>query len=125
TCYREVEADDVVLAQMIAYALPSAFDNYKAIMSGLIASITDPSASVYPHLSKINNRALIIVGEKDIRTSLDSHRKGAARMGNAQLLSIPECGHLPFLELPEVFNTVVARFLAGEDVGHRPKLEQQ
>jgi 2-hydroxy-6-oxonona-2,4-dienedioate hydrolase len=121
TCYHEVQADDIVLTQMIAYALPGAFENYKAIMSGLIASIADPAASVYPHLSKINNRALIMVGEKDIRTSLDSHRKGAARMGSAHLFSIPDCGHLPFLEMPEVFNTVVARFLAGEDVGDRPK----
>jgi pimeloyl-ACP methyl ester carboxylesterase len=121
TCHLEVEAEDIVLTQMTAYALPHAFENYKAIMSGLIDSIVDPAATVYPHLGAIRNRTLVIVGEQDPRTSLEAHWEGAKRMPDARLVRVPDCGHLPFLEYPQLFNDIVTRFLDGEEVGERPR----
>ncbi|MGH7321378.1 MAG: alpha/beta fold hydrolase [Candidatus Rokuibacteriota bacterium] len=56
--------------------------------------------------------ALLIVGERDHWC-----RKPAEFMArtipSAELVVIPEAGHLPNLEQPAAFNDVVARFLAG------------
>jgi pimeloyl-ACP methyl ester carboxylesterase len=50
----------------------------------------------------------VVAGEKDRRTPPESNAKRiAAAAHNATLLMIPECGHLPHLEFPEIFNAAV------------------
>jgi pimeloyl-ACP methyl ester carboxylesterase len=50
----------------------------------------------------------VVVGEKDLRTPPETNaRKIAAALPNATLRMIPNCGHLPHLEFPEIFNAVV------------------
>jgi len=120
TCHRRPEAEDILLTQITAYAQPGMGAAYKAIIDGVSATAADPEATVHPHLETLAMRSLVIVGEQDIRTSYAAHRAGAARMPDARILRLPDCGHLPFLELPEVFNDALARFLAGEAVGERP-----
>ncbi len=116
TCFRPVDAPELLALQMTVYARHGALDDYNSIMEGLIASVTDPNATVYPHLELIRTRTLVIVGDRDVRTSYQSHADGAKRMPDAQVVRIPECGHLPFLEDPDNFNDLVTRFLAGETV---------
>jgi pimeloyl-ACP methyl ester carboxylesterase len=119
TCYRPPSADDILLTQLTAYARPGAAESYKSIIDGLIASVTDPAATVYPHLEKIRTRTLALVGANDTRTSAPAHRDGAARMPNATFASLPECGHLPFVERPAEFNALLSEFLQG--AAHSPE----
>lgn len=115
TCLRAPQADDILVSQMTAYALPGALERYRSIIDSLIASVTDPTATAYPRLEQLTMRALVIVGEQDIRTSYEAHRLGCLRMGRARLVRLAECGHLPFLEMPDEFNEAVAGFLTGID----------
>lgn len=86
SCFEAPPAEDLLLAQITAYALP--------------------------HLERIAARTLVVIGEDDPRTSRATHEAGVARIPDARLLAYPRCGHLPFLELPDRFNADVAAFLA-------------
>jgi pimeloyl-ACP methyl ester carboxylesterase len=50
----------------------------------------------------------IVSGEKDTRTPPEANAKRiAAAATHARLQTVPDCGHLPHLEYPEVFNAAV------------------
>jgi pimeloyl-ACP methyl ester carboxylesterase len=54
----------------------------------------------------------IVSGEKDTRTPPETNAKRiAAAAPNATLQTVPNCGHLPHLEHPEVFNAAVLEVL--------------
>ena len=113
TCFRAPAADDILVSQMTAYALPGALDRYRSIIDSLIASVNEPTATAYPRLEQLTMRALVLVGEEDIRTSYEAHRLGCLRMGDARIVRLADCGHLPYLEKPEEFNDAVGEFLVG------------
>jgi pimeloyl-ACP methyl ester carboxylesterase len=76
-----------------------------------------PQQPALPRLGQIAVPTLIVVGEQDIP---DVHAHcGAiqAAIPGAQRLVLPGSGHLPHLEIPDVFNRVVLEFLA--EVGQR------
>lgn len=62
-------------------------------------------------VSNINCPTLIIAGEQDIlippRHSKSLHKK----IKGSELISIPNCGHVPSIEKPAEFNEIVYRFL--------------
>jgi 2-hydroxy-6-oxonona-2,4-dienedioate hydrolase len=111
TCFRAPAADDIHLAHITAYALPGAEAAYRSIIQGLSATAGDPACTVYPHLEEIRAQTLVVLGRNDVRTSVQSHDAGVRRMRDARLLVLDDCGHLPFLEVPGVFNASVAEFL--------------
>ncbi|MEK7945617.1 alpha/beta hydrolase [Pigmentiphaga sp. YJ18] len=121
TCFRPPDADDILVAHMTAYALPGAAEAYRDIMDRLARSMDEGEALAFPYLEDIVARTLVIIGRDDTRTSLAAHRDGAARMRDAGLLCLNECGHLPFLEHPQRFNEAVSRFLAGAAAGERAR----
>jgi pimeloyl-ACP methyl ester carboxylesterase len=54
----------------------------------------------------------IVSGELDRRTPPESNAKRiAAAAPNARLQTVPNCGHLPHLEHPDVFNAAVLEML--------------
>jgi len=56
----------------------------------------------------------ILSGELDQRTPPEQHAKRiAAALPNGALQMIPNCGHLPHLEHPGVFNAAVLEILAS------------
>ena len=57
--------------------------------------------------------AWIVVGQDDIRASMESHLRGAERMPYATVSLYERCGHLPFLEYPERFNSEAMSFLSA------------
>jgi len=58
--------------------------------------------------------ALTIQGEHDPSCPLEGARTWAAWLRNARLLIIPEAGHMPFVEDPDLFYASVDTFLNGE-----------
>jgi len=63
----------------------------------------------------------IIVGEKDTRTPPDTNaRRIAAAAPQATLTVLPNCGHLPHLEFPEIWNAAVLQMLKASKELHAP-----
>lgn len=54
----------------------------------------------------------VLVGEQDQRTPPETNaRRIAAALANGSLMMIPNCGHLPHLEFPQIFNAAVLEML--------------
>lgn len=64
-----------------------------------------------PILSDIQVPSLIVVGEEDFFTPQPIARLMSDAIPDAQLAVIPGAGHLPNMEKPEEFNTIVYSFL--------------
>jgi pimeloyl-ACP methyl ester carboxylesterase len=62
-------------------------------------------------LSSINVPTLVLVGDHDALTPPDEARKMAAAIPNAELVVIPEAGHLAPYENPKAANDAILRFL--------------
>ncbi len=66
-------------------------------------------------LPKIDIPTLVIHGEDDLIVSVQEAETMAAAIPTAELHILPDAGHLPNLEQPEIFNDIVAAFL--EELG--------
>jgi 3-oxoadipate enol-lactonase len=64
-----------------------------------------------PVLPSIANPTLVVVGELDAATPLALAREMAATIKGAQYILLPDCGHCPPLEQPEVFLSAIGPFL--------------
>lgn len=109
--------EEILVAQLTAYALPDRFTAYKATIAGMLATLADPAHQIFARLEAIAVPTLVVVGGNDARATIPTHRAGRERIPGARLLVIDRAGHLPYMEHPEVFNTALGRFLAGETVG--------
>lgn len=64
-------------------------------------------------LKQLRHPTLIIHGLEDPLVPFVNAERLAALIPNAQLYSIPACGHIPSMEHPELFNRVVADFASN------------
>src|SRR5262249_23204757 len=55
--------------------------------------------------------ALVLTGENDNTTPRHCSEELKEAIPNSFLAIIPDCGHLPHLEVPGVYNEIVTRFL--------------
>jgi len=63
-------------------------------------------------LSKINTKTLLVVGEDDITEfPLEDADLFVRELPDAELVKIPKAGHLACIEQPEVFNSLLERFI--------------
>jgi pimeloyl-ACP methyl ester carboxylesterase len=66
---------------------------------------------VTPLLPTIHVPTLIAVGEEDTITPVALSQQMHEAIRGSELAVIPRVGHLPNLEQPDAFNTIVTRFL--------------
>ena len=78
------------------------------------AIYADPVVSDWP---RIKARTLVIGGEKDGANYPGGARHVAEKVQNGQLCIIPNIGHNPQFEAPDLLYPPLLRFLKGEDVG--------
>lgn len=64
----------------------------------------------YNYLKSINLPTLVIVGENDFFTPVSEMRDIAAQIPNAAFEIIPNAGHMPNMEQPEIFNKKISDF---------------
>jgi 3-oxoadipate enol-lactonase len=64
-----------------------------------------------PVLERIAVPTLIVVGEEDELTPPEESRKMRERIAGAELVTIPEAGHLSSLERPDTFSEALGGFL--------------
>ncbi|MBN8703338.1 MAG: alpha/beta hydrolase [Bacteroidetes bacterium] len=62
-------------------------------------------------LPQIKCPVLLIWGENDTITPLDTAQKFNARIPNSKLVVLPKCGHAPMIEYPELFAYEVEKFV--------------
>jgi pimeloyl-ACP methyl ester carboxylesterase len=65
-------------------------------------------------LRQITNPALIIWGAKDRILPVSHGKKGYDKIPDARLRIIPDAGHTPFIDLPEVFKDIILHFIKPE-----------
>lgn len=80
-----------------------------AIAAALYRMMARPDST--GDLARITCPTLVIVGARDVLTPPDLSRDMHKRIVGARLDVVPEAGHLPNLEQPESFNSVLAAFL--------------
>ncbi len=66
-----------------------------------------------PTLSGIACPTLVLCGEQDTRTTLAPHELMAREIPGAQLVTIPDCGHMVTLERPEAVAAALRGWLAS------------
>ncbi|HEY7298836.1 MAG TPA: alpha/beta fold hydrolase [Xanthobacteraceae bacterium] len=64
-----------------------------------------------PFLSSITCPTLVLVGDSDALTPLVRSQEIAAGIQRANLVVVPECGHLSTLERPEAVNAALAEWM--------------
>jgi pimeloyl-ACP methyl ester carboxylesterase len=66
-----------------------------------------------PLLEEIAVPTLVVVGEEDVVTPPSQSEQMKARLEDAQLVRIPEAGHLSCMENPAAFSAALGEFLTG------------
>jgi pimeloyl-ACP methyl ester carboxylesterase len=82
------------------------------------AIANDPVVYDWPYITA---RTLVIGGEKDGANYPAQARRVAETVQNGQLYIIPNIGHNPQFEAPELLYPPLLKFLKGEDVGEKKK----
>ena len=80
-----------------------------SLIGGLRAMAERPDST--PLLKEIKVPTLVVVGEDDKATPVDSARKMATTIPNAELVIIPGAGHVSNIEQPGAFNRALVDFL--------------
>lgn len=88
--------------------LSDALKSSKYAFSKLMSNLTD----LRDRLSEIRIPTLIMWGEKDRSLPLDMKSLFNKLISNSVLEVIQEAGHYPQIEKPEVFNSIIQRFLS-------------
>ncbi|MCI0521899.1 MAG: alpha/beta fold hydrolase [Chloroflexi bacterium] len=83
-------------------------------IAGALLGMRDRPDST-PMLAAIGCPALIIHGEEDALIPLAAAQAMQAQIPGARLAVIPQAGHLPNMEQPEIFNRAVREFLDSID----------
>lgn len=83
----------------------------EGIVSALEGMKDRPDSTIL--LGQINLPTLIIHGAQDQIITLNESESMASGVKNSRLEIIPAAGHLPNLEQPEMFNSIVSEFLAS------------
>lgn len=64
-------------------------------------------------LATIRVSTLLVTGSADMFTPPSIMRLIARQIPNSTMIVVPECGHSPYWEQPELFNRVVLEFIGG------------
>jgi pimeloyl-ACP methyl ester carboxylesterase len=72
-------------------------------------------------LERVTQPVLVAWGRQDRLVPLRRSRELLRRIPHARLHVLEQCGHLPMLEQPRAFNTVVAEFLRAALAAPRPR----
>jgi len=101
-------ADEALLALVLDMARKLGPDVFAA-QSNALAARRDYTAV----LDAWRGPTLLLCGEHDALCPPSRHRDMQALMPQAELVVLPDAGHLPTLETPETLSPVLERFLAG------------
>jgi pimeloyl-ACP methyl ester carboxylesterase len=102
---------DIITSELLSgYKKPLQAENWdRALWESVLAS---HPLGLDAQLDEIQVPALVITGDKDPVVPTDQSVRLAAELPNAELVVIPDCGHVPQEERPESFSQAVNDFVA-------------
>lgn len=86
----------------------SSFANPTQLSEAFKTSVSHDVSQVAEHLTM---PTLMIVGEKDVITALNKQHELHAKIGNAELVIIPDVGHLTHYETPSQVASAIRKFI--------------
>lgn len=102
----------LLMLQLTLYALPGARDRYERRMRGIKDLAALKRFDVTARIADITVPTLVIWGRQDIRGNFEEAERCAKALSRGQMVVYENCGHLPYLELPDRFNAQLLNFLA-------------
>ena len=102
----------LLMLQLSLYALPDAADRYERRMRGIKEYKALEHFDVTGRMSELTPPTLILWGRQDARGNLEEAERYAASLPRGDLRIYENCGHLPYLEYPDRFNSDLRAFLA-------------
>jgi pimeloyl-ACP methyl ester carboxylesterase len=103
--------DEILPVQLTSYAIEDRLAAYQETVSSLIVSCENNEAQVFNRLEEIAVPTLVITGRDDVRARWKLHEEGSTRIPNCRFEIFEQCGHLPYLESPKQFNSLVDEML--------------
>lgn len=103
--------DTLLLSQLTAYARPDYAVYWRQSMEGMMNMEKSRKYRILERLEKLDVDTLIVWGREDPRGVYARAVEACKRMPRAKLVTFEKCGHLPYLEYPELFHTAVKDFL--------------
>ena len=92
----------------------------KGTLDALIALAASPRETDLPRaLNRIAARALVIWGEQDLVLPKEHGERLVKELPNARLLMIPQVGHIPNQESPQIVNEAILNFLKESSSDNR------
>lgn len=82
----------------------------QALLSTLLNFFNEDKLPVYQALNQLDKPVLLIWGEEDKTVPYETHTRLTAVL-DAEFLSVPEAGHLPHLEQPDIVHPKLISFL--------------
>ena len=111
-CYDpSVVPEEILLDQLTSYALPGFFETHERVRRAIMDPEYERPASVRDRLEQITVPTLVITGKEDPRAIHQRTVEGVKRLPDSKLITIEKCGHLPYIEHPELFNRTVLDFV--------------
>jgi pimeloyl-ACP methyl ester carboxylesterase len=103
------EGNPVLEAALQGYADRNAVGQWD---EALLVSLRDMNRNtlLFP-LSELTLPTLILSGDRDVWVPTETTKARAAEFGNAQFVLIPNAGHLPAEEQPDILNQTIIQFL--------------
>lgn len=99
----ELEAVEFHVSRMTGYKATASVEGLRALIE---------RDSVVDRLDEIRVPTLVIHGAVDAAIGMEKAEQLQAGIAGAELIRVPDCGHTPPLEAPDVVNQALAGFLA-------------
>lgn len=99
------------LAEQNRLALQPRFLSHWMAVYRSVVGLQGQRVVVLDQLGSLNMPSLVVWGERDRLFPVAQARSAAARLPRGQLAVIPDCGHLPHVEQPDLFRETVGAFL--------------
>jgi len=103
--------DDVLLSQLTAYAQPTYIGWWEEAMKGMMDIPAVRPYRILERLEDIDVDTLIVWGREDPRGIHERAVEACKRMPKAELVTFEKCGHLPYMEYPDLFHDAVRKFV--------------
>lgn len=113
-CFFDPTCDAATVRREILGGL-LAGDEFSPFARAVARSIAGALAAGRQPLHLLTQPTLVVWGREDRVVGFGGSRRFLAQVPHARLVSFERCGHLPMLEHPERFNTMLAEFLRAVD----------
>jgi pimeloyl-ACP methyl ester carboxylesterase len=104
--------EDIALIQLTLFSLPGRRERFEIFMHGLMEPESAQVWRVDNRFGEIEVPLLMVWGKND--KSVDAARalELARQVPEAYFAEIPDCGHIPHLEQPDIVNPILAAFFS-------------